>query len=76
MKICFILYFTGLDVINGKLLEVNVLSPGGIARINKLNRTELQCKVIDFFGHGVSTREMRVSRKHHLCKAIEDADLI
>lgn len=42
------LYFTGIDVIGGKLIEVNVLSPGGITRINKLNRAKLQQDVIDF----------------------------
>ena len=38
------LVFVGLDVIGGKLIEANVLSPGGIARINKLNRVKLQRK--------------------------------
>lgn len=42
------LYFVGLDVINGKLLEVNVCSPGGITRINKLNNTKIQIKIVDF----------------------------
>ena len=41
------LYFTGADVIEGKHVEVNVLSPGGIMRINKLNRVKLQQKVIE-----------------------------
>lgn len=70
------LYFTGLDVIGGKLIEVNVLSPGGIARINSLNRANLQKKVIDFLEQVVSSKETLVSRKHDFRKAIEDADLI
>lgn len=57
------LYFVGLDIINGKLLEVNVLSPGGITRINKLNRVKLQQKVMDFVELIVSTKEAALNRK-------------
>ncbi|HAQ69757.1 MAG TPA: glutathione synthase [Flavobacteriales bacterium] len=57
------LYFVGLDVINGKLIEVNVLSPGGITRINKLNRTRLQEKIIDFAEDIVAAKEDALSRK-------------
>lgn len=42
------IYFAGLDVINGKLIEVNVLCPGGIGRINKFNKVRLQRKVLEF----------------------------
>ncbi len=51
------LYFVGLDLIGGKLIEVNVLSPGGIAYINKLNKTRLQVKVIDYVEDMVKARE-------------------
>jgi glutathione synthase len=68
------LFFAGLDVINGKLIEVNVLSPGGISRINKLNRTKLQCKVIDFVEQVVEVKEQVLARKSLFRKAIEDAD--
>jgi len=68
------LYFAGLDVIDGKLVEVNVLSPGGIPRINRLNRVKLQTKVIDFLEQVISTKEMLVNRKHHLRKTIDDAN--
>ena len=57
------LNFVGLDVINGKLIEVNVLSPGGITRINKLNRTRLQEKIIDFVEDIVAAKEAALSRK-------------
>jgi glutathione synthase len=57
------LYFVGLDVINGKLIEVNVLSPGGITRINKLNRTKLQVKVMDFVEDIVMAKESALNRK-------------
>jgi glutathione synthase len=67
------LYFAGLDVIGGKLIEVNVLSPGGISRINKLNRTKLQRPVIDFVETVVHDQERLVARKHAFRKVIEDA---
>jgi len=67
------LYFVGLDVIGGKLIEVNVLSPGGITRINRLNRTQLQRQVLDFAESVVRTKEMQASRKTAYRQAIEDA---
>lgn len=70
------LYLVGLDVINGKLIEVNVLSPGGITRINRLNRTKLQKQVIDFVENVVAARELAVERKHSFRKVIEDAESI
>jgi glutathione synthase len=42
------LYFAGIDLIDGKLVEVNCVSPGGIPRINRLNNVHLERKVIDF----------------------------
>ena len=42
------LYFVGIDVIGDKLVEINCVSPGGIPRINKLDRVKLEAKVIDF----------------------------
>ena len=70
------LYLVGLDVINGKLIEVNVLSPGGITRINKLNRTKLQKPIIDFIENVVSARELVIERKNSFRKVIEDAEAI
>jgi glutathione synthase len=70
------LYLVGLDVINGKLLEVNVLSPGGITRINRLNRTKLQKSIIDFIENVISARELVVERKNSFRKVIEDAEAI
>jgi glutathione synthase len=57
------LYFVGLDIINGKLIEVNVLSPGGITRINKLNRAKLQQKVMDFVEDIVNIKESALNKK-------------
>ena len=42
------LYFVGIDVIKDKLVEINLVSPGGIARINRLNNVKLESKVVDF----------------------------
>lgn len=42
------LYFVGLDIIDGRLIEVNCVSPGGIPRINMLNNCRLEAEVIDF----------------------------
>lgn len=68
------LYFVGIDVINGKLIEVNVLTPGGIARINKLNRTKLQKKILDSIENVVSARDLVVERKKTFRKIIEKAE--
>ena len=67
------LYLVGLDVINGKLVEVNVLSPGGITRINRLNRTKLQVEIIDFIESVVNAKNISVARKNDFRKVIEDA---
>jgi glutathione synthase len=48
------LYFVGIDIIAGKLVEVNCVSPGGIPRINQLNQDRLECKVIDFIERKVA----------------------
>ena len=42
------LYFVGIDVIGGKLVEINCVSPGGLPRINQLNGLHLERPVIDF----------------------------
>ncbi len=42
------LYFVGIDVIKDKLVEINPVSPGGIARINLLDHVRLESKVVDF----------------------------
>jgi glutathione synthase len=67
------LYFVGLDIINGKLLEINVLSPGGITRINKFNKTKIQRKILDFVELVHLKKENAVNRKRDFRKLIEDA---
>lgn len=51
------LYFVGIDIIDGKLIEANVVSPGGIVNINRLNNTNLQKKVINFVVDEVNNRK-------------------
>ncbi|MGV6846489.1 MAG: glutathione synthase [Lutibacter sp.] len=67
------LYFVGIDVINGKLVEVNVMSPGGITYINKVYKTKLQEKVIDFIEDEVEQKSKAFERKTLLRKTVEDA---
>ena len=42
------IYYAGLDIIGGKLIEVNVMSPGTITDINKLNKTKIQSKIVKY----------------------------
>ncbi|RJX29710.1 MAG: glutathione synthase [Desulfarculus sp.] len=42
------LVFVGIDIIGDKLVEINVVSPGGIPRINRLNNDQIEKRVIDF----------------------------
>ncbi len=50
------LHFVGIDVIGGKLVEVNCVSPGGIPRINRLDQVQLEKQVIDFIEQQVAVR--------------------
>lgn len=50
------IYYAGLDVIGGKLIEVNVMSPGTITDINKLNKVRLQEKIINYLEKVVRER--------------------
>lgn len=50
------IYYAGLDLIGGKLIEVNVLSPGTITDINKLNNVRLQEHIINFLEQKINTQ--------------------
>lgn len=67
------LYFVGIDVINGMLVEVNVMSPGGITYINKVSKVRLQEKVVDFFELVVIDRINALERRNQLKSTIVDA---
>lgn len=61
------LYFVGLDMIGDKILEVNVLNPGGITNINKLEKVKLQKLVVDFLEEKVDEKvEKRVELEYLL----------
>ncbi len=57
------LHFVGIDIINGKLIEINVLSPGGIVNINRLNKTKLQKLVVDFIEEKVKESEAPIKQR-------------
>ncbi|RDY61480.1 glutathione synthase [Flagellimonas nanhaiensis] len=67
------LYFVGIDVIGGKLVEVNVMSPGGITYINKAYKTKVQCKVIDFIESKVLDKLQAFDRRSRLRSEVENA---
>ncbi len=69
------LYFVGIDVIGGKLVEVNVMSPGGITYINKVykNKYRVEEKVIDFLESKVLDNLEAFNRRSRLRKTVEDA---
>jgi glutathione synthase len=66
------LYFVGLDMIGDKILEVNVLNPGGITNINRLEKFKLQKKVVDFIEEKVHEKvEKRVELEYLLKRLTE-----
>ena len=67
------LYFVGIDVIGGKLVEVNVMSPGGITYMNKVYKTKIQAKVIDFIESRVLDQLQAFDRRSRLRKEVDDA---
>ena len=67
------LYFVGIDVIGGKLVEVNVMSPGGITYMNKTYKTKIQSRVIDFIESQVLDQLKAFDRRSRLRKEVEDA---
>lgn len=69
------IYFAGIDVLQGKLLEINVQSPGGITRINMLNKVKLQEQVLDFVEGVVKAAHKAQNRKNEFRKVIENADI-
>ena len=41
------LFFVGIDVIGGRLTEVNVTSPTGVQEINALEGRQLEAEIVD-----------------------------
>lgn len=67
------LYFVGIDVIGGKLVEVNVMSPGGVTYMNKVYKTKIQAKVIDFIESKVLDKLQAFDRRSRLRNEVENA---
>lgn len=69
------LYFVGIDVIGGMLVEVNVMSPGGITYMNKVykNKVKVEERVIDFLESKVLDKLQAFDRRSRLRKTVEDA---
>lgn len=69
------LYFVGIDVIGGMLVEVNVMSPGGITYINKVykNKIKVEERVIDFLESKVLDKLQAFDRRSRLRKTVQDA---
>ena len=69
------LYFVGIDVIGGMLVEVNVMSPGGITYMNKVykNKVKVEERVIDFVESKVMDKVHAFDRRSRLRKTVEEA---
>ncbi|NQX85947.1 MAG: glutathione synthase [Flavobacteriaceae bacterium] len=69
------LYFVGIDVIGGKLVEVNVMSPGGVTYMNKVYKPKrkIEEKVIDFVESKVEDKVQAFDRRMRLRKTVQDA---
>lgn len=67
------IFFAGLDLIQGKLLEVNVLSPGGITRINRFNRVKLQCDILDYIENHYRRVDVSMREKAEFRQLVRDA---
>lgn len=71
------LYLVGLDIIAGKLIEVNVQSPGGIVNINKMSKNKIEKNIIDFVEEKVqeiedffNMKEFRLNRRRIFKKEV------
>ena len=67
------LSLAGIDLLGEKLIEVNVLSPGGIVNINRLNKTRLERPIMDFFEETHRRRESAFLRKMAYKREVSDA---
>jgi glutathione synthase len=66
------LYFVGVDMIGDKILEVNVLNPGGISNINRLDKKKLHEPVVDFIEEKVHEKEEKRADLEYLLKRLSD----
>lgn len=66
------LYFVGVDLIGNKLIEVNVMNPGGITNINRLEKVKLERQVVDFIEDAVRYREEKLNEQAFLLSRREE----
>lgn len=66
------LFFVGLDMIGDKILEVNVLNPGGITNINKLDKLKLHKNVVDFLEEKVDEKIEKRAELEFLLKRLNE----
>ena len=59
-------------MIGDKILEVNVLNPGGITNINKLAKLKLQKNVVDFIEEKVHEKVEKRAELEYLLKRLSD----
>lgn len=64
--------FVGVDMIGDKILEVNVLNPGGITNINALSKLKLHKNVVDFLEEKVNEKEEKHAELEFLLKRISE----
>jgi glutathione synthase len=67
------LLFAGIDLIGEKLIEVNVTSPGGIININRLAKSRIERKVLDYVEDHYRKRDLAYRRKLAFRQEVEDA---
>lgn len=59
-------------MIGDKILEVNVLNPGGITNINKLNKLKLHQNVVDFLEEKVDEKIEKRAELEYLLKRLNE----
>jgi len=57
------LHFVGVDIIGGKLIEINVLNPGGIVNINRLAKAKLQRDFWDYVEERAAEKDRLITEK-------------
>lgn len=67
------LYFVGIDVIGGMLVEVNVMSPGGVTYMNKVYKVKIQEKIIDFLESKILEQSAAFRRVSDLKRQVDEA---
>lgn len=67
------IFFAGIDLIGDKLIEINVVSPGGIVNINRLNKTRLEKVILDALERQFRKNEGAFLRKLAYKKEVEDS---